>query len=200
MSVDYDDLLRRGVLTATSGCCVRDADDLAGKLLNPSPAGIGNGSLRQYDVTGRTPTEHRRNPDIRRTRMITAEALTDHIDPPLAVDRALNAAERAAFFEHRLIGEFDGAHPADWIDEANNAVLDQVECWWSTHADKALAYLTTLHELPEPLTQGLLSAALYATYAIADADLGERRRSAVEIASGAALRARGYAEAIGWAP
>lgn len=141
---------------------------------------------------------------------LTDDALTERIDPALAVDRALNAAERAAFFEYRLVGQYDGAQPADWIAEAQNAdaFLEHTEPWWENHGDRAVAYLMALHELPETLTRRLLSAALYSTFGISSATLGHedhtvgerRRRTHIEIASGAALWARGYAEALGWTP
>lgn len=54
--------------------------------------------------------------------------------------------------------------------------------------------------MPETLTRRLLVTALRATFAIASATLGERRRTHVEIASAAALWARGYGEGLGWAP
>jgi hypothetical protein len=143
---------------------------------------------------------------------VTDEYLIDRIDPALAVDRALNAAERAAFFGYCLTGRWDGAQPADWISEADNAdaYLDIIEPWWERYGDKALAYMLTLYELPEALTRRLLTSALYATCAITSATLGHedapavgdmaRRRTHIEIACGAALWARGYAEALGWAP
>jgi hypothetical protein len=133
---------------------------------------------------------------------ITSEELTVRIDPALAVDRALTAAERSAFLQFVLIGSYDGAQPADWLDEADNsdAYGEHIDRWWEQHGDKAVAYLQVLHELPEALTRRLLGSALRATFAIASATLGERRRTHIEIASGAALWARGYGEALGWAP
>lgn len=133
---------------------------------------------------------------------ITPAALTACIDPALAVDRALTAAERTAFLEFVLIGPYEGAQPADWLYEADNsgAYAEHIGPWWEQHGDKALAYLQVLHELPEELARRLLGCALRATFAIASATLGERRRTHIEIASGAALWARGYGEALGWTP
>lgn len=129
-------------------------------------------------------------------------ALFERIDPALAVDRALTAAERVAFFEHLLVGQFDGAQPADWISQAQDAdaYLSQIEPWWAQYGDKHIAYLMTMFELPEQMTHKLLSAALYVTFGLSSATLAQPRRTHSEIASGAALWARGYAEALGWTP
>lgn len=140
--------------------------------------------------------------------MITDAELTGRIDPALAVDRALNAAERGAYLEYRLIGGYDGASIADWIAEAQNAdaYVQIADRWWSQAGDAAVDYLMALHELPEELLRALLAAALYATCGITSATLGQEpwtlngRRTHIEIASGAALYARGYAEALGWQP
>ncbi len=133
---------------------------------------------------------------------ITDTALAERIDPALAVDRALTAAERAAFLGFVLVGQYDGAQPADWLDEADNAdaYAEPIERWWTQHGQKAVDYLRVLHELPVPLLHRLLGTALRATFAMASATLGEPRRTHIEIASGAALWARGYAEALGWTP
>jgi hypothetical protein len=139
--------------------------------------------------------------------MITDGELSRRVDPAIAVDRALNAAERGVFLTHYLVGGYEGAAIADWIDEARNAdhFAGQLDRWWQRAGDDTAAYLMTLYELPELLTRGLLSAALYAVFAITSAALEAQRasrgcRGHVEIASGAALWARGYAEALGWEP
>lgn len=135
------------------------------------------------------------------------ETLFDRIDPALAVDRALTAAERTAFLEFCLVGQFDGAQPADWIAEAQNgdAYAEHIDRWWRQSGDLVVAYLTARHELPEPVTRALLSASLYAVFGIASATIGpdlaaQGRRTYIELASGAALWVRGQAEAYGWQP
>lgn len=140
--------------------------------------------------------------------VITDEELTRQVEPNIAVERALNATERQAFMEYQLVGFYDGAQIADWISDAADAdkYLEIVEKWWERAGDAAVAYLMTLHELPEPLTRSLLGAALYATCGIGAVAIGPEpwsvggRRTHIEIASGAALYARGYAEALGWRP
>jgi hypothetical protein len=141
--------------------------------------------------------------------MITDAELCDRVDTAIAIDRALNAAERGAFLTYCLrLGGYGGATIADWIDEARNAdhFAGPIDQWWRRAGDTALAYLMTLHELPEPLTRQLLSGALYAVFGIASATLDVEpwaptgRRTHVQIASGAALWARGYGEALGWQP
>jgi hypothetical protein len=133
---------------------------------------------------------------------MTDDQLTDRISHELAIDRALTAAERAAFRAYALVDQFAGAEPADWISEAyqRDAHLDIIEPWMDEHADRVVAELRERHGLPDRMLRLLLVHALDATIAIASADLGERRRTHVEIASDAALWARGYAERCGWNP
>ena len=135
--------------------------------------------------------------------MITDEWLTERIDPALAVDRALTGAERTAFLEHILVGQYDGAQPSDWIDEAGNADAygAGIGSWWDRYGDKALDVFLVNYELPEVLTRRLLNAALVAMYGMVGSKMTtDHRRTPIEIAAGASLWARGYAEALGWAP
>lgn len=140
--------------------------------------------------------------------MITDEELTRRIDPSIAVERALNAAERQAFMEYQLVGFADGMKIADWISATADAdkYLEIVEKWWRQSGGATVAYLMMLHELPEQLIRGLLGAALYAVCGIGTVTITpepwtvDGRRTHIDIASGAALYARGYGEAIGWEP
>lgn len=132
----------------------------------------------------------------------TDDDLVQIINPAVCVDRALTAAERGGFMQLHEVGFSIGRQPADWIAEAqargrNNTRMRQ---WWDTHAGNVVAYLMAQHRLPEPLTRAILDAALHATFAIATADMYGGRRNQTEIASAAALFARGYAEALGWTP
>lgn len=81
----------------------------------------------------------------------------------------------------------------------HDAFLGDIEPWMDQHGDRITGELTARHGLPKRVAGQILIAALYATFAVASADLGEPRRTCVEIANGAALWARGYAEALGWA-
>lgn len=132
----------------------------------------------------------------------TSADLTGRIDPNLAVDRALTPTERLAFHRHALTGQHAGAEPADWIDEVrdNDGFLHIVEPWWELHGPATLDLLMQRHKLPEPLSHNLLSCALYATIAIAQDPGASKPRLVIEIADGAALWARGYADALGWTP
>lgn len=139
---------------------------------------------------------------------ITDAELIGRIDASIAVQRALTAAEEGAFRQFVLVGQFDGATIADWISIARDAdaFIAVTEKWWRRAGDAAVAYLAARHELPEDLIRDLLGAALYATCGYASATLAEEpwsttvRRTHIEIASGAALWVRGYAEALGWEP
>lgn len=134
---------------------------------------------------------------------VTDQYIAERIDPFLAVDRALTAAEREVFLADVLVGQFQGAQPADWIAEADNsdAYLPQIESWWFHYGDKNMAYFRTMFELPEALLRRIITASLYAMIAVtASSKPGLHRRTHVEIAAGAALWARGYAEALDWTP
>jgi hypothetical protein len=133
---------------------------------------------------------------------ITADELAGRIDVTLAVEQILTPAERGAFRRHVLVGPFQGADPSDWIDEAMNAdaMLDRIEPWWAEHGDATAQALAQRYRLPRTLASGLLSAALYAAFAIASADLGERRRGPAEIAAEAAAWTLGFAFRLGWIP
>jgi hypothetical protein len=127
----------------------------------------------------------------------------ERIDAAVAVARALTAAEEGAFMQHLLVGRYEGARPADWITDAEqgDSFLTEVESWWEKYGDKAMAYLMTLHQLPASLVRRLLNAAVYASLALDSTGLTTvQRRFQSEIAGGAALWARGYAEALGWVP
>jgi len=134
--------------------------------------------------------------------MSAADEIFERIDAVLAVDRALNMAEEGVFLEHLLVGSYEGARPADWIGDAEDADVFQAEIgsWWEEYGDKALAVLMAVHELPEPLVRRLLNAALVAMFATAGKLPTDRRETHIELAGRAALWARGYAEALGWAP
>lgn len=137
------------------------------------------------------------------TTAMTSDQLAERVDPAIAVERALTAREEGVFLEHVLVGGFQGARPADWLDEADNAdaYCGEIDAWWEESGDTALAYLLTLHELPERLTRRILATALTASIAITRAgQVGAWRRTHIEIASGACLFARGYGEALGWTP
>lgn len=90
-------------------------------------------------------------------------------DPAIAVDRALDAAERAAFME-RLAGPWEGAQPADYIDEALNADVHaaEVEAFWaSTHGfDFHAGMLADDMGVPADVARAILSAASVACVAI----------------------------------
>jgi hypothetical protein len=140
---------------------------------------------------------------------MTDDELTNRVSAPLAVDRALNASERTAFMQFRNVGFADGKPICDWIAEAQDAQenLGPMLKWWNDAGDNAVAYLMTLHQLPEMLVRQLIDAALHAVFGITSASfepepwtIQQHRRTHVEIASGAALWARGYAEALGWEP
>ncbi len=132
--------------------------------------------------------------------ILTSDQLVDRIDPSLAVDRILTPAERHGFKQFCLVGRFDGAQPADWIDEAMNAdaYAEHIDPWWKAFGDQFMSELTHRHPLPEPLLRKLLGAAMYAVYGLASAYLGRPRRTAMELASDAALWTAGYAERCGW--
>lgn len=120
----------------------------------------------------------------------------------LAVDRALNLEERRVFHECYLSGSYNGAQPADWIEQAreNDAHLDRVEPWWDNHGDKAVAEMVAQLGLPEDTVRSLLNAALYATIAVNGAIPEDRRRAVAELATAAGLWTLGYAERTGFRP
>lgn len=130
------------------------------------------------------------------------DQLTERIDPSLAVDRALTVAEALAFRQHALAGVYAGAEPSDWISYAiqSDANLDIVEPWMARHADEYIAALRERHALPDRLTRRIIVAALYASIPLGRAELGEHRRSVIQLAGDAMLWARGYAERCGWTP
>lgn len=139
---------------------------------------------------------------------MTDDELTNRVSAPLAVDRAINATERTAFMMTCDVGYPEGPQISDWIAEsqAKGEHLGPMLKWWNDAGDNAVAYLMTLHQLPELLIRQLIDAALHAVFGITSATLDPEpwttkgRRTHVEIASGAALYARGMAEALGWEP
>lgn len=132
--------------------------------------------------------------------MITDEALTERVDPALAVDRALNDRERRLLHDRTLVGPYRGAQPADWISEADNADahLDVVEPWCERYSDLAVNSVRSEHPLPDRLLRRLVVSALYARIGIRHGipDVPQ----VTDLAHRAALWARGYAEAAGWHP
>jgi len=134
--------------------------------------------------------------------MMTDTALTNRIDAHLAVDRALTRAERTAFRDKVLTGSYGDAEPADWMAEAaeRDAHLDIIEPWMAVHGAHATATLHARYGLPEPLIQRVLVSSIYATIALAGAELGGPHRLAVQIAGDALLWAGGFAERCGWTP
>lgn len=132
---------------------------------------------------------------------ITAEDLTERIDPALAVDRALTGEDRTRLTERVLVGPMSGAEPADWISEADNAdaYLDIVEPWLRQRGEKRRDTLAARHELPTRLTHRIYVSALYACIGAGTADPNAPGAVYV-LADRAALWARGYADALGWYP
>lgn len=128
--------------------------------------------------------------------------LCERISPELAVDRALTPAERLIFRRHALVGQYEGAAPADWIADQvdRDAHLGKVTAWMCEHGNRATAALMHHHGLPKLLVIKLLSRAVYATIAMPPTGVSPWPRSPWEIASHAALWARGYAERSGWTP
>lgn len=123
----------------------------------------------------------------------------DQIPLALAVERALTPTEQAAFLSSALTGPMRGATPADWIETAadEDAFLGDVEQWWAENGDDAIEVL--LGFLPLNIAQALLLRAVYAWIPLKGAELpGQAHRMVTEIAQGAALWLRGYAEGRGW--
>ena len=138
--------------------------------------------------------------------MITDEKLNAQVDACVAVDRALNAAERGALLEFHSVGGHAGPSIAEWIsgEQDNDRFLDNFVRWFDTAGDSAVAYLMALTELPETVIRRLLYASLQVAFGTASASMADPwamgRRTHVQIAHGAALWVRGHAEALGWEP
>lgn len=126
-------------------------------------------------------------------------------DPTLAVDRALNAKEREGFTQ-MLVGQYDGAQPADWIAEASNADAygELVEAWFGRFGTPCIQQVARDSGLPQSAAFDLLNAVVYA--AVGTGVLNETNfllaavsdTYVIDLAERAALWARGYAEASGW--
>jgi hypothetical protein len=84
----------------------------------------------------------------------------------LAIDRSLSPSVRVKF-ERKLTGPWQGAQPADYIDDARNtdAYVHVTEPWWSTHGNDAVIYITSVTDLPDRDAIALLSCALIALIA-----------------------------------
>jgi hypothetical protein len=128
--------------------------------------------------------------------------LSDRIDPTIAVDRALTAENRA-LFSSLLAGPWQGAQPADYLDEAINTdtYAGSVEQWWSSQQATTTEYLAgriaTEYDLPEVLADRLLHTAVVACIVLGWLDKLGSGEAAVELAGRAALYARGMADALG---
>lgn len=135
------------------------------------------------------------------TMTMTAEQLTDRIDPALAVDRVLTPEEREVFTKTHLGGRFEGAGVADWLDQAldSDAYVQQTDPWWEQYGDRSVDRMRRRFGLPVRLCRNLLGAALVFNVSIALASAGTLRTH-IEIADDAALWTLGYAERCGWTP
>ncbi len=99
----------------------------------------------------------------------------------------------------RLVGEYAGKTVADWIaDPANTApFLPIIDVWWR-NSGRHLDYLVQTQQLPTDLVKRMVNCSMYVTFALYD--LNGPRRSHLDLATGACLWARGYADALGWTP
>ena len=84
-------------------------------------------------------------------------------DAALALDKSLTPAARALFEKRVLVGQLQGAQPADWLDMADNydAHLDLWEPWMERHAEDATRRLMQITGLGEDDAKRLLGLALY---------------------------------------
>lgn len=126
-----------------------------------------------------------------------------HLDPDIAVDRALRPADRALFTEQILKGRYAGAQPADWISEAHNAdhAIELVGDWWRLHGEPVTAAVADVSGLPPELVRRIVVSALYAMIGAGRVRPGISISHLVHrLAERASLWARGYAEATGWSP
>jgi hypothetical protein len=131
--------------------------------------------------------------------------LISRVDPTIAVDRALNAEDRIRFMA-RLVGPWQGAQPADYLDEANNADAHAaaVDDWFAglnKDSGKFLpAQLAAAYGIPEVLASGLLNTAVVACIVLDRLDRAGGAQAPVELAGRAALYVRGIADALGVQP
>jgi hypothetical protein len=129
---------------------------------------------------------------------VAADRLYDQLPAALAVEHALTPDERAAFAAQALVGQYDGAAIADWIEDAadRDGYLGQIEAWSVASGDAAIADLVARYGLPERVAAGLAVRAVYATIVLEHADL-DVARGPHPIARDAALWLLGYAYARG---
>lgn len=125
---------------------------------------------------------------------VAADRLYDRLPIALAVEHALTPAEQAAFTDLALVGGYDGAAIADWIEHAadQDAHLAEIEAWSVANGDAAIDDLVARYRLPERVAAGLAVRAVYATIVLGRSDL-DVARGPHPIARDAALWLRGYA-------
>ena len=125
------------------------------------------------------------------------------VDPALAVDRAFTLTEREMFSRRQLHGNWNGAHPADWLDMAHqtDAYLEVVEPWWERHGADTVEAIRARSELPQRISHALVAHALLACIALGIVDVHTPAQAYVYgLAERAALWTRGKAEGHGWSP
>lgn len=134
--------------------------------------------------------------------MISVGDLLDQVNAHVAVDRALDAFEEGMFLTHLLVGPFDGARPADWLDHAaeGDEYDYQISTWWFLRGEPTVNYLQLRLQLPEILCRRILRAAALATFAVAGHTPPKNNLDIPQLAVAAGLWARGYAEGLGWGP
>jgi DNA-binding CsgD family transcriptional regulator len=142
-------------------------------------------------------TEEDQVPKLEMT--VTAESLTGRVCAAGAVERALSSEQRITMFEQVLVARWDGAAPADWIEEAADADAYPgiIGPWLEARGRKCAEVLACKHELPVRFAHTLYTHALYACVATGEAD-PTQPGPVYALAERAGLWARGYAEALGW--
>jgi hypothetical protein len=124
----------------------------------------------------------------------------------LAVDKALTPSDREVFMA-RLVGRWQGAQPADYIDQMYNAdaELAHTEPWWETQGDDARAAVVKRTGLDKDQATVLLGLVLCAHLTVVRRPLTELWQPIdqvplVEHAERAAMWLAGYAYATGRDP
>lgn len=124
----------------------------------------------------------------------------DRMPVAVALDRILTPEERARFqTEFLSAGPYQGAEPADWIEEAADAdaYLGVIEEWMDANNETYMPQL--LMYLPADVARALLWRAVYAWLPVLQGSPpAGGARNPGELALDAATWLRGYAEGRGY--